>query len=396
MVDAIAGECCSLGRQEPPGLCLFPLEEAEGVDEELKDSLSDCPKDTREFWAWCYGQMAGRLFIAHSYLKEAFLHEVRRSEWVEGWPVISLMVEEHVEWSEYRRTCMALYEVADVEYKGARPWNSPQPAHLSPESDLYWAMRVGFSDAHIEAAQGSAGPTPAEIGSKLDDLRQMVFASALRSMRSFQEVKRDVGSLGNAIPTAEGARNIVAGAVGEELLETLPAKTVQHLIEAWLAKQQGRPDDARVATAKAIEAIFTRLVKERLGKHVPDLKIKVTRPRGAPSIYSLGKIRYIHLGDWANILATLHRSDGPNSELGTAMVQSFPDVDLELLARCGPSLKEAARARGPSAHDSDSEGYDDRVSRAETLWSIAVGFPETPGVILRLCMALGVGPVEQQ
>ena len=37
------------------------LEEAEGVDEELKDSLSDCPKDTREFWAWCYGQMAGRL-----------------------------------------------------------------------------------------------------------------------------------------------------------------------------------------------------------------------------------------------------------------------------------------------------------------------------------------------
>ena len=78
------------------------------------------------------------------------------------------------------------------------------------------------------------------------------------------------------------------------------------------------------------------------------------------------------------------------------MVQSFPDADLELLARCGPSLKEAARARGPSAHDSDSEGYDDRVSRAETLWSIAVGLPETPGVIPRLCMALGVGPVEQQ
>ena len=200
------------------------LEEAEGVDEELKDSLSDCPKDTREFWAWCYGQMAGRLFIAHSYLKEAFLHAMRRSEWVEGWPVISLMVEEHVEWSEYRRTCMALYEVADVEYKGARPWNAPQPAHLSPESDLYWAMRVGFCDAHIEAAQGSAGPTPAEIGSKLDDLRQMVSASSLRSMRSFEEVKRDVGSLGNAIPTAEGARNIVAGAVGEELLETPPRR----------------------------------------------------------------------------------------------------------------------------------------------------------------------------
>ena len=37
------------------------LVDAESVDQEVRDSLADCPRDTRQFWAWLYGKTIGLL-----------------------------------------------------------------------------------------------------------------------------------------------------------------------------------------------------------------------------------------------------------------------------------------------------------------------------------------------
>ena len=162
---------------------------ADQVDDECRESLADCPRDTREFWAWFYGKIAGWLHVHHPYLNHALRHELTGSDWVQGWPAVALLAEPTGNWSDHRETCMFLYEAADLEYKDSRPWNSRQPAHLSPESDLYWAMRVGYCDAHIEAVYDTDPTTLEAISAQLDAVRQIVSASAPRTMR-FQEEGR--------------------------------------------------------------------------------------------------------------------------------------------------------------------------------------------------------------
>ena len=370
------------------------LIDSDRVDEEVRESLGDCPGDTRQFWAWFYGRTVGLLKIAHPYLADALLHELDASDWVDGWAVASLLVEEHSDWLMHRRTCMALFWASDIEYKGALPWNARQPPHLSPSSNLYWVMRVGYCDTHIEAGLSSAEPSPTDLGEKLEKIEEIVSSSGIRQIRSHQEVMQEFTSLTQAIPTEESARKSLKAGIGQEMLDSLPAAIVEHLVAAWLAKLQGRPHDARVATVKAIEAVFTRLIESRLSKIAPRVQVRVTRPNGSNWIYSLERMGHIQLAEWAELLPDLVRGKGENSKLRNALLRGFPGIDWELLGRCGAPLRDAANARGQSAHDADRESYDLALLEADRLWSIAVGSLATPGLIPTLCTALGTGPPE--
>ena len=364
------------------------LVDSDRVDEEIRDSLADCPRDTHQFWAWFYGRTAGLLKIEHPYLKDALLHELDASDWVDGWAAASILIEEHPEWMALRKVCMNLYWASDIEYKGARPWNARQPAHLSPSSDLYWAMRVGYCDAHIETGRGSAELSTAELGEQIEKLEQIVSSGGLRAIRSHQEVMQGITSMTRAIPTEETARDSLKGDVGEVMLDSLPSAIVEHLVTAWLARQQGRPNDARVAAVKAIEAVFTRLIKRRLQEVARRVQVRVTRPNGTHWSCSLERIGHIQLAEWAALLPDLVRGQGGNARLHDALFRGFPSIDWEMLGRCEPGLRDASNARGQAAHDADRESYDDAVMEADRLWSIAVGSPETPGLISKLCAAL--------
>ena len=364
---------------------------ADQVDDECRESLADCPRDTREFWAWFYGKLVGWFRVNHPHLTHALRHELTGSDWVQGWPAVALLAEPTGNWSDHRDTCMSLYEAADIEYKGSRPWNSRQPAHLSPESDLYWAMRVGYCDAHIEADHDTGSPTLEAISAQLDDLRQISSASALRALRFQEEANHRFSDLRDAIPTADTARGAIADAVDKEMLRVFPVSTVEHLIEAWLADRQGRPHDARVATVKAIEAVFKRLIRDNLTEHSPDMRIPFPGQKNRRSL-ALEQIDHWQLGVWADILTHLASGQGRYVDLATALKLAFPDVDLGSLGSCAIDLRESWKLRGAAAHDSVAESYDDARDRARQLWTIAVGSQAQPGVISRLCTALGTGP----
>ena len=367
------------------------LVDADRVDEEVRDSLADCPRDTRQFWAWLYGKTIGFLKIEHPHLKDALLHELDASGWEEGWPVASILVEDHPGWPAHRKTCMTLYWASDIEYKGARPWNARQPAHLGPSSDLYWAMRVGYCDAHLEAGQAKA-----DISEQLEDLKQVVSSGSLRAIRSQVEVMQGLTSIARAIPTEEAARTSLADHLGHELLALLPTTITEHLIAAWLARLQGRANDARVATVKAIEAVFTRIIKPRLREVSVNARISVTRQNGSNWTLPLEEMGRIQLADWATLLPDLVLGRGANRRLRDALLRAFPSIDWELLGRCEPALRDASRARGQSAHDPDREPYGHAMEEADRLWSIAVGSITTPGLIPRLCEALGVDLPEEK
>ena len=372
------------------GSALLLMEETEGVVDQNLESLADSPRNTRQYWSWFCGLAVGRLIIAHPYLKDALVQEVRAGEWPEGWSVISLLVEECADWAKRRDVCRSLYQAADVDYKGSRPFNAVQPAHLSPQSDLYWAMRIGYCDAHMDNNQGSEGLSTQMLGEGLVDVRQMLSSIGLRSLRSLEGLKHDILSLAGAIPTEGAVRQVIAESMGRENLDALPQESLQHLIEARLARLQGRPDDARVATAKAIESIFTRVVRERLIQHDRNLRFRVRQPTGRVIWRSVKLLGRMPLRDWGTVLADLNDENGCYAALAQAFAKGFPAIDLEAFALCGQGLVEASIARGQAAHDADRERYEVHADHADNLWDIAVGNSFSPGLLPRLCSALGL------
>ena len=198
------------------------LVDSDRVDEEERESLGDCPRDTRQFWAWFYGKTAGLLKIEHPYLKDALLQEVDASDWVEGWAAVAMLIEESSDWMAHRESCMSLYQASDIEYKGARPLNARQPAHLSPSSDLYWAMRVGYCDVHIESGLEMSNSSTVDFGERLENLEQIASSSGLRAMRSHHEVMQELTSLKRSVPSEQAARESLEGDLGQEVLDSLP------------------------------------------------------------------------------------------------------------------------------------------------------------------------------
>ena len=304
--------------------------------------------------------------------------------------MISLLVEECKDWAKQRDMCRALYGAADVDYKGSRPYNAVQPAHLSPQSDLYWAMRIGYCDAHIDNNQGSERHSAQMIGEGLVDVRQMLSSIGLRSLRSLEGLRHDLQSLAGTMPTEGAVRLVLVETMGRENVDALPQESVQHLIEARLSRLQGRPDDARVATAKAVESIFTRMVRERLIQHDPDLRFQVRGPAGRMIWRSVKQLGRMQLREWATVLADLNDENGRYAALAQAFAVGFPAVDLKAVALCSGDLTKVSMARGQAAHDADRESYDVHADYADNLWDITVGNSISPGLLLRLCSALGL------
>ena len=369
---------------------LHLVKEAESSITAEDNSPADWPRGTRQFWSWFYGLAVGKLVVAHPYLKDALLQEVRSGEWPEGWAAVSLIVEESADWPRLRDLSKALYDAADGDIRATGFSHSPEPVHLSPQSDLYWAMRVGFCEAQLDAETGSSLQDANGLQESLDDIRERLSALSLRAIRSHQEIKEGLGAVVDAVATDGVARLALEEALGSEAFQILPSESTQHLVAAKLARLQGRPDDARVATAKAIEAVFTRILQAGLLPHTARLQIVVKRGRGSESLYSVEDFGRIQLSEWAIVLRGIAAKNGVNAALADAVAVEFPGADVERLATCWEELRVASTARGSAAHDGGRETYDEKQEQAEKLWELTVGTPVTPGLLAHLCMALGL------
>ena len=162
------------------------LDKAGDVDEEERDHLGDCLTATRQFWAWYYGNTLGRLLVARPSLRASLLDEIDAGEWENCWHIAGVLFETLDEsWDKYRHRALKFYHTSEIEYRqqGPRPYGATQPPHLSGQSDLYWAMRVGFADAHSQNA-GERRVSLIDLADTVDRIETIASSTAMHVLRT--------------------------------------------------------------------------------------------------------------------------------------------------------------------------------------------------------------------
>ena len=367
------------------------LDGAGDVDEEERDHVGECPTATRQFWAWYYGNALGRLLVARPSLRASLLDEVEAGEWDNRWHVAGVLFETAPNsWDEYRTRALKFYNSSDIEYprQGPRPWNAAQPPHLSAQSDLYWAMRIGFADAHAVNAEDRKGSLDG-ITDALERIETITSGTARHVLRA----ERNIDNLTDAVnDRVMPNHEYWYGLLQEELpdvISRLPRPTVEHLIDAYRHRSAKEWDYCKVSLCKSVESLFVRTLVPGIQALPESCNLTIALPRGkrAPRKRSSEEWRNISMSGWAQVLRTATEG-GINAPLRASLPRAFPDMDLDSAINLHAALENIAHLRGGAAHDSDTaDGR--KVRDAEELWDLVMG-TGGGGFLAQFCSALGL------
>ena len=377
------------------------LYKAGDADEHQRDDLAECPTTTRQFWAWYYGQALGRLIAARPTLRYSLLDEIEAGEWDNCWHVAGVLFEDPQGPSDqYRRRALKFYNSSDVEYAsqtttvfglpGIRPWNAnaPQPPHLNPQSNLYWALRVGFADAHSENPTRPPA-SPEEIADLMEDIKTITSSAAVRILHTERNTEHLIEQVQDRLPPSEEFHYRLLEQRMPNILTILPIQTVGHLVDALKHKFAKEWDECAICLCKSVESMFHDVFCPRTLQHPESTELELVLPgkRHARRTYPPADWNRIPISAWAGILRTT-TSPGRNASLRTAISRAFPDAGLDAVVNLNEELARIARLRGSSAHDSPASA-EERSKNAEELWDLVVA-SDGNGFLANFCSALGL------
>ena len=357
-----------------------------------------CPFDTRQYWAWYYGYALGQLLASRPFLRESLFDELEAEDWNEGWPAGGVLFDNPEDsWEEYRARCLRFYHSADIEYleRGGSPFGERlryaerQPPHLSPQSDLYWAIRVGFADAHLLNGLQRSAPL-GNIAEAVERVETIAGVTARHVLRTEHEMDRHWEEVRKGLPPTQEYWREELQRILNTVYDVLPEPTIRHLIKASDRDYANDPDGQRVAIGQAVESLFQELLEPRILENPTPKELILTVPqrRGQPREYSRGHWHMIQVFGWAQILSTVGAGD-KNEDFGAALIKAFPNLDLGAVADINQDLRAIAELRGDAPHHSrDSE--QDKAKKAEELWSTVVGGVGYSGFLTRFCLAFGL------
>ena len=367
------------------------LDRARDVDEEERGNVGECPTATRQFWAWYYGNALGRLMVARPSLRASLLDEIEAGEWDNCWHVAGVLFETAPHsWDEYRERALKFYNASDIEYprQGPRPWDAVQPPHLSAQSDLYWAMRIGFADAHAANAEGRKSSL-AGITDALERIETITSGTArhvLRAERSLDNLMDAVND--RVMPNHEYWYGLLQREL-TDLVSSLPRPTVEHLIDASRHRHAKEWDYCKVSLCKSVESLFVRILVPAIQALPESSNLTIALPRGKqpPRKRSSAEWDRIPMSGWVQILRTATEGD-INAPLRDFLPRAFPNIDLDATINLHVSLENIAQLRGGAAHDSIIA--DDRKIRdAVELWDLVMG-AAGGGFVAQFHSALGL------
>ena len=374
------------------------IKDLDGTDHEGREKLMDCPKDTRQYWAWFYGYALGSLLVEKPGLRQSLLYELDAGKWSEGWHAGGVVFDIPSDsWDDYRQWALKFYHDADIEHRVGPSTNdhtkktssgARQPPHLSAQSDLYWSMRVGFADAHLES--GEEKPvSPLEIAKILNQVKATTSSSARHILRIESEMDRHWQDINKGLPPTEEHRREMLRHVLGRVYNVLPERTIQHLAKAldrWHSKD---PDGQRIAIGQAVESLFHELVipeVQRVGEG--GITIRIQQRGGTTNDSRLDGKRTFQMSELAQILGAMRHSKD-NTPFELALNKAFPEIDVQALSRLSEDLREMSNLRGRASHY--SRDYPEwKVEMARKFWNIVVGGEESTGFIEKLCTALGL------
>ncbi len=349
------------------------MDAASEVDNEERDHIGECPTTTRQFWAWYYGQALGRLMVARPSLRASLLGEIEAGEWENCWHVAGVLFESLPDsWSEYRQRASKFYNSSDIEYRqdGPRPGGTILPPHLSAQSDLYWAMRVGFADAH-SANAAERGVSLAGIADSLERIETITSSSAQHALRTERNTDDLLEVVRGRVPPSQ---EYWYGLLQDELpglMRRLPWATADHLVDASRHKSAKEWDYCKVSLCKSVESLFVRVLVPAIQELPQSKGLTLALPRGKRRRRTPEEWDNIPMSGWVHILRTATEKD-INSPLRSVLPQAFPSVDLDAVVNLNVRLETIAQLRGSSAHDSRTSD-DRRAVDAEKLWDLVVG-----------------------
>ena len=351
------------------------LDGARDVDEEERSHVGECPTATRQFWAWYYGNALGRLVVARPSLRASLLDEIEAGAWDDCWHVAGVLFEAAPHsWDEYRERALKFYNASDIEspQQGPRPWNAAQPPHLSAQSDLYWAMRVGFADAHTGNAEDRASSL-AGITDALERIETITSGTARHVLRAERNVDNLMEAVNNRVmPNHEYWYGQLREAL-PDLTGILPRPTAEHLIDAFRHRYAREWDYCKVSLCKSVESLFVRILVPGIQALPESSNLTIALPRGkrGPRKRSSEEWDKISMSGWVQILRTATEGD-INAPLRAFLPRAFSNIDLDSAINLHAALENIARLRGGAAHDAIMA--DDRRARdAEELWSLVMG-----------------------
>ena len=371
------------------------LDAASEVDDVERDHIGECPTTTRQFWAWYYGNALGRLLVARPSLRESLLDEIEAGEWENCWYIAGVLFETLPDsWADYRQRALKFYNSSDIEYRqqGPRPGGTTTlPPHLSARSDLYWAMRAGFADAHSANAEARRASL-AGIADSLERIETITSSSAQHALRTERNTDDLLEAVENRLPPSH---EYWYGLLQEELpglMDRLPRATADHLVDALSHRWAKEWDYCKVSLCKSVESLFVRVLVPAIQELPESSGLTLALPRGKRPARKRASEQWddIPMSGWVQVLRTT--TDGDiNSSLRSVLPQAFPCVDLDALVSLNGKLETIARLRGGSAHDSRTA--DDRKARdAEKLWDLVVG-TNGRGFLAEFHSALGLADV---
>ena len=351
------------------------LDGARDVDEEERENVGECSTATRQFWAWYYGNVLGRLVVARPALRASLLDEIEAGAWDNCWHVAGVLFEATPHsWDEYRERALTFYNASDIEYpqQGPRPWNAAQPPHLSAQSDLYWAMRIGFADAHTGNAEDRTGSL-AGITEALERIECITSSTARRVLRTERNTDNLMEAVNDRVtPNHEYWYGRLREAL-PDLAGSLLRPTVDHLIDASRHRYAKEWDYCKVSLCKSVESLFVRILVPGFQALPEASNLAIALPRGKqpPRKRSSGEWDRIPMSGWAQVLRTATEG-GINAPLRDFLPRAFPNVDLDATINLHAALEDIAQLRGGAAHDSNIAD-DRKVRDTEELWDLVVG-----------------------
>ncbi len=325
-------------------------------------------------------------------IKASLLDELDANEWAEGWAAGGVLFDAQPEsWDEHRQVALRFYHSADIEYgQGfgftflgqSKPFDARQPPHLSAQSDLYWAMRVGYADAHIEGGD-ERRPTLSGIADAVERVGTIVSMTAHHTLRTEYQMDRHWEALEKGLPPTQEYWRLELQRVLSQVWEQLPAPTVQHLIDAMDKGNRKDPDAQRVDTAKAVESLLEKILKPKLvGLRIETQTRKETKTFHVAGQYSISLMK------WSGILATANPGQS-NEPAGAVLAKSFPGLNLQAVSALAHDLDRIRKLRGSAAHYS-SESESGKLQKSTELWDLVVGGVGRDGFLARFCFAFGL------
>lgn len=373
---------------------------------------NECKKESAQYLAWKFGKIAGTFIVPDNrWHDDPFSNLWELSHAVEDG---SLQFQRGQE-----KTYRALKAAVSLlcEYDPARDWQKIQKQYVSmwkssysyrgmpladigPDTDLYWAMKIGFVDKMLETAEQRAliqtQFEPVHIIRDIESIKNIVSTVALRQLKQQQNLE---GVLQRLPPSTRDIHQHLQQQLGVVWRE-LPTKVVNTSVKAEkYYRSEVNDDDAKVWFHKAVEAsldccVVKPLVNFMQKRGDKQIAICFPLPRGVERKSST-ELRKLSLWEWSDVLETVATACHKGlASLGTEDLKEFMQAhlggprlpDLRSLAR---SLRMVQQYRKGSAHYQEAVSrYDKEKWELEQMRNLVLGI-DRPSIITQIFRLLG-------